>query len=95
MPEDILTPNIKKFAAIQAVLTEGLGFGGDKLRSVLDRSDEFGRIANESNLTAALKDDLDAFSVAVGLSVALKEFAAADVDAMVENLERMQKAEDN
>lgn len=80
MPEDILPPNIKRFAAIQAVFTEGLGFGGDKLRSVLDRSDEFAEIAHERNIISATKDDLDAFSVA---------------EDMPGHLERMQKAEDN
>ena len=94
MPEK-LPPNIEKFAMIQAVLTKGLGFGDDKLQLVLDRADEFSMIANESNLIDALKDDLDAFSVVVGLSVALKEFATFEADELLEIVKQMAKAEDN
>lgn len=90
-----LPPNIEKFAMIQAALTSGLGFGDDKLQSVLDRADEFSMIANKTNLIDALKDDLDAFSVVVGLSVALKEFATFEADELLEFVKRMQKAEDN
>ena len=92
MGED-LPLNIQKFAMIQATLTEGLGFGGDKLHSVLSRADEFSMIANESNLIDGLKDDLDAFSVAVGLSVALKEFATFEADKLLEIIKQMQNAE--
>ena len=94
MPEK-LPPNIQKFAMIQATLTAGLGFDGDKLQSVLDRADEFSMIANKSNLIDALKDDLDAFSVVVGLSVALKEFATFEADELLEIVKQMAKAEDN
>lgn len=95
MPENPLPPNVEMFAAIQAALTNGLGFGGDKLQSVLDRSDEFNKIAFESDIISVLKDDLDAFSVAVGISVALKEFATFEGGAVVGYLEQMRKAEDN
>jgi len=94
MDED-LPPNIQKFAMIQATLTAGLGFGDDKLQSVLDRADEFSMIANKSNLIDALKDDLDAFSVVVGLSIALKEFATFEADELLEIMKQMAKAEDN
>ena len=90
-----LPPNLEKFAMIQATLTQGLGFGGDKLQSVLDRADEFSIIANKSNLIDALKDDLDAFSVVVGLSVALKEFATFEADELLEYIKQMEKAGEN
>jgi len=95
MPEDILPPNVEMLAVIQAVLTAGLGFSGDKFQAVLDRSDEFNIIAHESDLVSALKDDLDAFSVVVGISVALKEFATFDGSAVAGYVEQMQKAEDS
>jgi len=88
-----LPPNIEKFAMIQAALTAGLGFGDDKLQSVLDRADEFSIIANKTNLIDALKDDLDAFSVVVGLSVALKEFATFEADELLGLIKQMDKAE--
>ena len=94
MPEK-LPPNLEKFALIQATLTQGLGFGGDTLQSVLDRADEFSITANKSNLIDALKDDLDAFSVVVGLSVALKEFATFEADELLEFVKQMGKAGEN
>ena len=85
--------NIKYSAAVMAILANKLGFGDDKLQGLIDRANKFYEAAVPGDAVAALEDDLDAWSVAVGFSAALGAYAACEGAA--DTKKQMQKAEDN
>lgn len=85
--------HIKYSAAVMAILANKLGYGDDKLPGLIDRANKFYAAALSGDVVAALEDDLDVWSVAVGFSAALGAYAACVGAADIEK--QMQKAEDN
>lgn len=97
MREINIPDHIKHSAAVMAIITNKLGYGGDKLPGLIDRSNKFYEAALSGDAVAALEDDLDAWSVAVGFSAALGVYAVcAGADDLKKQMQTaMQKAEDN
>jgi len=88
-----LPEHIRLSAMVLSLLTNALGFGGDKLIPLLDRAREFADDAGYAqadtseaveelyvNIRAAMGDDLDGYSVAVGVAFALNLYAGFAMD---------------
>jgi len=101
-----LPQHIKDSAMVLAVVLNELGFGGDKLPDTIDRGNKLMDAAATHNITDALGDDLDAYSVAVGFAAALGAYASCMgiADGVAEQMRKtdvpelikqMRKAKDN
>ena len=67
--------------------------GSHKLPGLIERANKFYETAVPGDAVAALEDDLDAWSMAVGFSAALGAYAACDGAADIEK--QMWKAAEN
>lgn len=85
--------HIKHSAVVMEVLASKLGFGNDKLPDLLERADRFSKAAVAGDTVAALEDDLDAWSVAVGFAAAFGMYAVCAGAA--DTKKQRGKAEDN
>jgi len=93
MHEKDIPEYIEDFAVSMAVILSKLGYDDDKTAEIIDRGIKFPDDAKTGDAIAALGDDLDGRSLAVGFSAALGVVAsfagAADIK------KQMRKAGDN